>query len=349
MAQARSRGARRKEQVMAEKKGVLLVNLGSPAAPTTKAVRAYLRQFLSDKRIIELTPLLWLPILYGIILPIRSSRSAQLYKSIWRKNEDGQFTEDAPLIEICREQSDKLSKILPPDTPVEMAMRFGQPSIKSGIENLVRAGCTRIVVLPLYPQYAWATTASLEDEIGRVMAGTSAPPDVSVIEHYYQNKGYIEAIAYSLKRHLAGLDFKPDSVLVSFHGIPRSNSAKGDPYETQCQETFAMLSTTLEQYLHPQGIDLQLCYQSRFGPKKWLGPDTCECLEKMTRSGKNNAVVITPGFSSDCLETLEEIALGECKAYLEKGGKNFSLVPCLNADDDHIKMLHNVLCEHTSF
>lgn len=326
-----------------EKTGILLVNLGSPSSPTTKAVRKYLFQFLHDKNVIELTRWLWCPILHGIILRTRPKRSAAAYAKVWRREADGSFATEAPLVEITRAQADKLQFKFP-DMPIEVGMRYGEPSLKFAIEQLKDKGCIRIAVLPLYPQYAGATTRSVEQEIEKVKskAASGAPggfPELKSLDHYYDHAGYIDVLADSLVDHIDGLNFKPDQVLVSFHGIPVSMVENGDPYADQCRATFDLLRT----HEKLNSLDLKLTFQSRFGPKAWLSPYTLTTLQEMPSKGLKNVVVIAPGFPADCLETMEEISMEAKEEFIEKGGENFSVVPCLNDSDAHIDVLQNLI------
>ncbi len=323
---------------MSNKTGLLLVNLGSPDAPTPRAVKRYLKQFLSDRHVIELNPVLWWPILHGIILRTRPQKSAQLYAKIWRKNSAGEFVKDAPLIETTRKQERALAAEMPHGVVTEIAMRYGRPSIEAGMRSLINKGCTKITVLPLYPQYAKATTASVIAETKVVLKGLPLKPEIQFIEDYHQDAGYIKALAESCRAHIEGLGWTPDKILVSFHGIPKASTAKGDPYEGQCQRTYKLLS----QALGDLNIPLVLCYQSRFGPKEWLGPYISTCLGDLAGQGAN-VLVITPGFSADCLETLEEIALNERQKFVDAGGKKYACVPCLNDDELHIEALANIV------
>jgi len=310
------------------KTGILLVNLGSPSAPTPKAVRKYLAQFLSDRRVIELHPLLWRPILHGIILRTRPKKSAKLYAKIWNGNAE------APLIEISRAQRSALQKKFPAN-PIALAMRYGVPTIAKGLEELQQQGCTKIAILPLYPQYAGATTASVLDEVNKFGGNT----EFKFLDNYHDDKGYISALAKSCKAHLAALDWQPDQILVSFHGLPKSSTEKGDPYEGQCNRTFTLLDKALKGIKTPR----KLTFQSRFGPKQWLEPYTLTILENMAAAGQKNVVIIAPGFAADCLETLEELSISAKAAFLQAGGENFTVIPCLNDNPDHITALADII------
>lgn len=327
---------------MAERYGILLVNLGSPAAPTPKAVRKYLAQFLTDRRVIELHPLFWRPILHGIILRTRPAKSAKAYQKIWGRAADGTFVCEAPLVEITRAQATKLQAALPDDVYVEPAMRYGQPSIESALDKLLVHGCKKIGVLPLYPQYAGATVATVFDELSRIVAKRADLPAIRFLRDYHDNQAYISAVSQSLRNHLHTLEYQPDHILFSFHGLPVSNIVKGDPYAKECQRTFNLLCNELSDIK----IDKQLTYQSRFGPKKWLQPYTLATLKQLAARGKKKVLIITPGFSADSLETLEELSIHAKREFLEVGGEDLSLVPCLNAQDLHIEALAEITKQH---
>ena len=327
---------------MAERYGVILVNLGSPAAPTAKAVRKYLAQFLSDRRVIELHPLLWQPILHGIILRTRPAKSAKNYQKIWGRTADGAFAAEAPLVEITRAQAAKLQVTLPDDVYVEPAMRYGEPSIEHALAQLEAKGCKKIGVLPLYPQYAGATVATVYDDLSRLIAKRADLPAIRFLRDYHDNPAYISAVSQSLRAHLRGLDWQPDHILVSFHGLPVSNIEKGDPYEKECRHTYELLCSELSDIK----IDKQLTYQSRFGPKEWLQPYTMATLKRLATDGKKKVLIITPGFSADSLETLEELSIEARQEFIEAGGEALSLVPCLNAQDIHIDALAKITRQH---
>ncbi|MEE9273397.1 MAG: ferrochelatase [Robiginitomaculum sp.] len=323
---------------MVNRIGIMVVNLGSPAQPTPKAVRKYLHQFLMDPHVIALSPLLWRPILHGIILRRRPARSAAAYQKIWNQTQNGDFTKEAPLIEITREQAAKLQKLLPDNVIVEPGMRYGEPSIKQAFDNLLTKGCNKVGILPLYPQYAGSTVASVYDELVKVIGKRNDLPSIRFLRDYHDNPSYIDAISQSLRTHLNGLDWRPDKILFSFHGLPVSNIERGDPYKKECQRTFELLRNNLSDV----SVEMQITFQSRFGPKKWVEPYTSKTLESMAASGQKNVVIITPGFSSDSLETLEELNIKAKQLFLAHGGENFSCVPCLNAQDIHINALANI-------
>ena len=304
--------------------GVLLVNLGTPEAATPQAVRNYLQEFLTDKRVIEKDTLLWKFVLNGIILPLRSRRKARDYAKIWNRDKD-----ESPFKTITRSQTAKLANILEPlgaHVSVSWAMRYGQPSIASQMEALTAKGCDRILIMPLYPQYAAATTATACDEAFRFLMRQRRQPAVRVLPAYYDDPYYIEVLASTLNAEIRSLPFKPDVIVASYHGLPKECSLKGDPYESQCVRTTELLRAKM-------GLDaakLMHTYQSRFGRAQWLEPYTIKTMKALAKKGVKNLVVVTPGFSADCLETLEEIAQENAHVFKRYGGENFAAVPCLN-------------------
>jgi protoporphyrin/coproporphyrin ferrochelatase len=303
---------------------VLLVNLGTPDAADAAAVRRYLKEFLTDPRVIENQGPLWDLILNGAILRVRPRRKARDYAKIWNweKNE-------SPLKTITRAQAEKLGSTLEPlgaHVVVDWAMRYGNPSIASRLGELAGRGCERILVVPLYPQYCAATTATVCDEVFRVLAGLRYQPALRIAPPYYNDSVYIEALGSSTQAELSQLGFKPDVILASFHGIPQSFVDQGDPYYAHCLETMRLLRAELK--LDPS--QLLLTFQSRFGRAKWLEPATDQTVRRLAREGLKNIAVITPGFSADCLETLEEIAVENAHVFKRYGGQNFAAIPCLN-------------------
>ena len=304
--------------------GVLLVNLGSPDAAEPAAVRRYLREFLSDPRVIEDQGLIWKFVLNAIILTTRPRRRARDYAKIWNKADN-----EAPLKTITRAQAQKLAASLEAKGArilVDWAMRYSNPAIGERIEALMAQGCDRLLVVPLYPQYAAATTATVADEVLRVLARLRRQPALRIAPPYYDDPVYIEAIASTLRASLAGIGFEPELVLASFHGIPKDYAEQGDPYPQQCAETVRLLRARL-------GYDankLLLTFQSRFGRAEWLTPYTDKTVERLARQGVRNLAVVMPGFSADCLETLEEIAIENADIFRKNGGVNFFAVPCLN-------------------
>jgi len=316
--------------------GVLLVNLGTPDTADTSGVRAYLREFLSDRRVIEDQGLLWQLILNGIILRTRPRTKARDYQKIWNKERD-----ESPLKTITRAQAEKLARGVAGHDHVEVdwAMRYGNPSIRAGIEALTKRGCERLVVVPLYPQYSAATSATVCDEAFRVLASMRAQPTLRVTPPYYNEPDYIEAIAASIEAHLAELPFKPEMIVASFHGMPREYVDKGDPYFEQCVATAKALR-------HRLGLDetkLRLTFQSRFGNAEWLQPYTDKTIEQLAKGGVRRIAVVTPGFAADCLETLEEIAKENAHIFKAHGGEEFSAIPCLNDSDGGIDVIRQLV------
>jgi ferrochelatase len=304
--------------------GVLLVNLGTPDAPESKAVRRYLKEFLTDPRVIERNSLLWKILLNGIILPLRSRRKASDYKKIWNREQN-----ESPLKTITRSQADKLARILEPlgkNIVVDWAMRYAGPSIASRLEALIGRGCDRILVMPLYPQYAAPTTATVADEVFRFLMRQRRQPALRIMPAYYDDPYYIEVLASSLNAELKALSFIPDVIVASYHGMPQDYVRKGDPYESQCAKTTELLRTQLKL----DESKLMMTYQSRFGRARWLQPYTIKTVKALAKKGVKHVVVITPGFSADCLETLEEIAIENARVFKRYGGQNFVAIPCLN-------------------
>ena len=319
---------------MSAQTGLLLVNLGSPDAPTAAAVRPYLFEFLHDRRVIDTSRWIWCPILHGIILRFRPARSAKLYKKIWDQP-DGQGGGEAPLIRITRAQAAGVQKLLGNNVHVEIAMRYGNPSIDLGFDRLLAKGCTRIAVLPLYPQFAGATTASVYDGVAKALKHRVDVPDVRLLRDYHNHPAYIDLLAQSIRDKIDAQGWEPDVILASFHGMPQSYVDKGDPYQKECEATVSLLKTALG----TDGDKLQLTFQSRFGPKQWLQPYTDVVLEDLAKSGVSKVMVLTPGFAADCLETLEEINMEARQEFLAAGGEKFGFVPCLNAEEGHVAFL----------
>jgi protoporphyrin/coproporphyrin ferrochelatase len=313
--------------------GVLLVNLGTPDAPDAAAVRRYLKQFLTDPRVIEKRGLFWKLILNGVILPIRSRRKARDYKRIWNNDKN-----ESPFKTITRSQAEKLASILQPlgkHVIVDWAMRYANPSIASRLEALIARGCDRLLVMPLYPQYAAATTATVADEVFRYLMTLRRQPALRVLPAYYDDPYYIEVLSSSLKAELKGLPFAPDVILLSYHGMPKDCVLKGDPYEAQCVRTTELLRAQL-------GLDeekLMMTFQSRFGRARWLEPYTIATVKALAKKGVKNLVVLTPGFSADCIETLEEIAIENAHVFKRYGGENFTAIPCLNDSEAGMLMI----------
>jgi ferrochelatase len=321
-----------------EKLGILLVNLGSPDAPTPSAVRRYLAQFLSDPRVIESNRLLWWLILHGIILRIRPARAAKAYQKVW--TDDG-----SPLIHISRLQTRAIQKKLEDrfrgNVIADLAMTYGKPSIESGLEALRKAGARRLLILPLYPQYSATTTAAVFDEVTRVLQGWRWLPDLRMINQYHDHPKYIEALANSIKKQWREND-RGELLLFSFHGIPQRYVDSGDPYFCHCQKTARLVADKLG--LNPS--EWKVVFQSRFGREAWLQPYCSVTLQELPAAGVKSVDVICPGFAADCLETLEEIRIENRDLFIDAGGKTFNYIPCLNDSKDHIEALCEILTAH---
>jgi len=315
------------------KTGVLLINLGTPDSTSWWDIRKYLKEFLSDRRVIEVNPILWQIILNLFILTFRPSKTAHAYKKIWRKESN-----ESPLLYFTRNQAEKLNKKIGSEKViVDFAMRYGNPSIKSKLNILKDAGCENIIILPLYPQYAAATTATVCDEVYRSLMGMRWQPSLQVIPHYESEPMYIDALVKSVKEKLRKIKWKPDLIISSYHGIPKKYFDKGDPYHCYCHKTTRLMKENFNE------IDIQTTFQSRFGPQEWLTPYTDKTLESLPSKGVKNLLVICPGFASDCVETLEEIDIQGRESFMENGGKNFGLIPCLNDNLDHINLFEKLV------
>jgi ferrochelatase len=321
---------------MVNKPGVLIVNLGSPDQPTAKSVRKYLFQFLHDKRVIDTSRWIWCWILHGIILRVRPAKSARAYKKVW-----GDLGNDAPLVAITRLQAKGIEEQIKNFAEIEVAMRYGNPSIDGALKKLEEKGCSQIGVLPMYPQFAGATTASVYDGVAKALIKRKNVPELRFVRHYYDDERFIKILAGSLKKHLKSLPWKPDVIITSYHGLPQSYVEKGDPYQKECIQTTELLKKEMGNL----GNKIMTTFQSRFGPKAWLKPYTDKTLEKLAENGTKNIVVMMPGFSADCLETLEEISIEAREVFIEAGGVNFSTVPCLNDDKHHTNFLTNLIKE----
>src|SRR5437868_9009790 len=319
-----------------ERIGVLLVNLGTPDTCDARGVRAYLREFLSDPRVIEDQGLLWKLTLNGIILNTRPRRKARDYRKIWNTDRN-----ESPLKTITRAQAEKLGATIADHEHVivEWAMRYGNPSIRSRIDALTAQGCDRLLVVPLYPQYSAATSATVCDEVFRVLAGMRAQPTLRVTPPYYDDPDYIEALAASIETHLKTLPFVPEVIVASFHGMPQKYIDSGDPYYAQCIATTEALRKRM-------GLDpsrLLLTFQSRFGYDEWLQPYTDKTMEQLAKDGVRRIAVVTPGFSSDCLETLEEIAQENAEIFKHNGGEQFTFIPCLNDSEAGMDVIRQLV------
>ena len=315
------------------KTGVLIINLGTPDSTSWFDIRKYLKEFLSDRRVIEVNPVIWQIILNVFILNLRPSKTAKAYKEIWMKEENM-----SPLLYYTKKQAEKISKLISKENLlVDFAMRYGNPSIKSKIIKLHDNGCENLVILPLYPQYAAATTATVCDEVYRTLMKMRWQPSLKIIPHYESEPLYIDALVKSLKRKIEEINWKPDLILASYHGIPKKYFDKGDPYHCYCQKTSRLISEKFN------FLEIKTTFQSRFGPQEWLQPYTDKTLESLPKEGKKNVLTICPGFSSDCVETLEEILIQGKESFMESGGENFDMVPCLNDSEDHIFLLKSLI------
>lgn len=316
--------------------GVLLLNLGTPDGTGYWPMRRYLKEFLSDRRVIEVNPIVWWFVLNFIVLRKRPFTSGEAYRSIWNRDRD-----ESPLKTITRSQSDLVGAALSKDPriTVDWAMRYGNPSVKSRIEALQQAGCDRILLFPLYPQYSAATTATACDKAFDALKTMRWQPTIRVVPPYYDDRGYIAALAASMRENLAKLDFEPEIVIASFHGLPVEYSKKGDPYYHHCVKTARLLREALG---WPEER-LLLTFQSRFGKAEWLQPYTAETIEKLAQSGIKRLAVITPGFSTDCVETLEEIAIQGAEGFHKHGGEKFAALPCLNDTPASIDALTTII------
>ncbi|MBS1182581.1 MAG: hemH [Proteobacteria bacterium] len=316
------------------KVGVLIVNLGTPDGTDRRSMRRYLEEFLTDRRVIETPRFKWYPILYGIILNTRPQKKGRDYETIWNKERD-----ESPLRTYTRSQAEKLSTSLGDAVVVDWAMRYGNPSIASRLDALQAAGCDRILIYPLYPQYAAATTATVNDKAFEHLLAKRWQPALRTVPPYHDDPVYIDALARSVETHLAALPFEPEVVLASFHGIPQSYFRKGDPYYCHCQKTARLL----RQRLGWDDNRLRITFQSRFGPEEWLQPYTDKTVEALARSGVKSLAVMTPGFVADCLETIEEIGVENADIFRNNGGVNFARIPCLNDGADGMAVIEHVV------
>jgi len=320
--------------------GVLLVNLGTPDAPTAGAVRRFLKPFLSDPRVVEYPRLLWWLILNGVILRFRPSRSAEAYRKIW--TDDG-----SPLMLFSKDLAEGIRKRLEARTPdtyrVELAMTYGAPSIADAIDRLQEAGARRLLVLPLYPQYSGTTTASVFDGVTSKLRGVRWVPETRFVNQYHDEQGYIAALAASIREHWEQ-NGKGDHLLFSFHGVPQYTLSGGDPYHCQCQKTGRLVAAALQL----GDDDWTLSFQSRVGREEWLRPYTDETVKVLAQNGVRQLDVACPGFSTDCLETLEEIAMQNAGFFEEAGGESLRYIPALNAREDHVDFLSALIEQHTA-
>ena len=322
--------------VRSGKVGVLLVNLGTPEAPRAPEVKRYLGEFLSDRRVVEIPPIAWQPILRGIILNTRPAKSAKAYAKVWTE-------EGSPLAAITRVQAEAMSGALGHAVTVDWAMRYGAPSIPDRLAALKDAGCERILLAPLYPQYCAATTATVVDKANTWLAGERWQPSMRTLPPYHDDPLYIDALADDIERQLDGLDFTPELLLMSFHGMPARTLELGDPYHCHCQKTARLLEAKLGQSgVHP-GLRFRTSFQSRFGRAKWLEPATDAVLMEEAAKGTRRLAVVAPGFSADCLETLEELAIEGRAQFVDAGGEQFAALSCLNTSNAGLAMLESLL------
>jgi ferrochelatase len=315
--------------VATPKVGVLLVNLGTPDAPTTSAVKRYLKQFLSDRRVVEIPPLLWQPILRGIILNTRPQKSAKAYAKVWTEK-------GSPLAFFTAGQAEALQARMEGTADVRYAMRYGNPSVGDQLAAMKAAGCNRILIAPLYPQYSGATTGTVLDEAYATLTAMRWHPAIRTLPAYHDDARYIGGLKSSIEASLAKLDFVPDALVISFHGMPERTLHLGDPYHCHCQKTARLLSEAM-------GRALVVSFQSRFGRAKWLEPATDDTLMKLAREGTKKVAIFAPGFSVDCLETLEELAMQGHEQFEEAGGTHYAYLPCLNDSDVGMDMLEQII------
>ncbi len=315
--------------VATPKIGVLLVNLGTPDAPTKSAVKRYLKQFLSDRRVVEIPQIIWQPILRGIILNTRPRKSAQAYAKVWTDK-------GSPLAFFTAGQAAALQARMGESADVRYAMRYGNPSVADQLSAMKKAGCNRILIAPMYPQYSGATTGTVLDEAYATLTAMRWHPAIRTLPAYHDNAAYIGALKTSIEASLAGLDFKPDALVISFHGMPERTLQLGDPYHCHCQKTARLLSEAM-------GRELVVSFQSRFGRAKWLEPATDDTLMRLARDGTKKVAIFAPGFSVDCLETLEELAMQGHEQFEEAGGTHYAYMPCLNDGDVGMDMVERII------
>ena len=325
--------------VVSPRIGVLLLNLGTPDGTDYWSMRRYLNEFLSDQRVIDVNPLLWQPLLNLVILTTRPRRSGKAYAAIWNRERD-----ESPLRTITRSQSDALARALAEALPgqelmVDWAMRYGQPSTPAVLRRMIEAGCTRVLLFALYPQYAAASTATAYDQAFRALMAERWQPAIRTVPPYHDDPRYIDALAESIEAHLARLSWRPEVLLASFHGLPKRYLLLGDPYHCQCAKTARLL----RERLGWSESQLRLTFQSRFGREEWLQPYTDETVRALARDGVRNLAIVAPGFAADCLETLEELNIGARESFLEHGGQNFTFVPCLNDSEVHVRLLAEIV------
>ncbi len=321
--------------------GVLLVNLGTPDGPDPESVKRYLKQFLSDRRVIEIPPIAWQPILRGIILNTRPKKSSEAYTKIWTKR-------GSPLADITASQADAIMGAFGDNVIVDYAMRYGQPSIEQRLTALMEQGCDRILISPMYPQYCAATTATVFDEVARVLGNMRWQPALRFVPPYHDDANYLDALAADLTRQVAGLSFRPEVMLLSFHGMPQRTLEKGDPYHCHCLKTARLLRERLADTPVFAGVRFETTFQSRFGPARWLEPATDDTLIAEGAKGTKRLAVAAPGFAADCVETLEELALEGRDEFIEAGGEEYAVLDCLNVSEAGVGMIKRMIARELS-
>ena len=316
-----------------QKTGVLICNLGTPETYKTKDVRRFLRQFLSDGRVIEIPKIIWWFILNGIILTLRPSKSAKLYKSVWTK-------EGSPLLVLSKKLTEKLKKSVGDSCEVELAMRYGNPSMESALMSLKNKNCRKLIVIPMFPQYSGTTTGSIFDEVARVLSKWRWVPSLSFVNSYHDHPEYINALADSLSSHIK--NNSPQKIIFTYHGIPKRNFDLGDPYQCYCQKTTRLVA----EKLNLEDDTYITTFQSRFGPAEWLKPYTSDTMGELPLQEVKNVLVVAPAFSVDCLETIEEIDQENKEIFLKAGGEKFTYAPCLNDSSGQINLLKAIIDKH---
>ena len=316
-----------------QKTGVLICNLGTPETYKTKDVRRFLRQFLSDGRVIEIPKIIWWFILNGIILTLRPSKSAKLYKSVWTK-------EGSPLLVLSKKLTEKLKKSVGDSCEVELAMRYGNPSMESALMSLKNKNCRKLIVIPMFPQYSGTTTGSIFDEVARVLSKWRWVPSLSFVNSYHDHPEYINALANSLSNHIK--NNSPQKIIFTYHGIPKRNFDLGDPYQCYCQKTTRLVA----EKLNLEDDTYITTFQSRFGPAEWLKPYTSDTMGELPLQEVKNVLVVAPAFSVDCLETIEEIDQENKEIFLKAGGEKFTYAPCLNDSSGQVNLLKAIIDKH---
>lgn len=319
------------------KTGVLLINLGTPDEATPKAVKRYLAEFLSDRRVVGIPPIIWQPILRGIILNTRPKKSAAAYQKVWTER-------GSPLSFHTQDQAENLQTRLGEKMTVDWAMRYGNPSIPDRLAAMQETGCQRIILAPLYPQFSHTTTTSVADKISQSLAAMSSPPELRSMAEYYDDPAYIGALAKDISGQLDALDFDPETLLLSFHGLPQRNVDLGDPYQEQCLKTAALLKKAIAR----DGLRIATSFQSRFGAAKWIEPATDAALTQEAERGTKRLAIVAPGFSVDCLETLEELAIAGKEQFYAAGGEQFATLSCLNSGPSGMDMLETLIRQELS-